>query len=1236
MDLELFILYKNTKFYYMADSSTNIDEKLDKLIDSINHLSVFFSRRGREDRENHFYNYYGGNNSNKEQQFLRNLNSFNDTDFINLMNEELKKQKKIIDNLEKQLEDQTLSDDERRELEDKLYDVTSQKLELETGNLKDLKKHFKRLRDIEEEKLKTEWDNLSQAKKNQYEDNFDNFKNFRIGQADFEGKTANRNKASRMIAESGLGDTSVGRYGQTLISRQQRLNEIGHFGDILQTDGAEEIAQAIGGGRLTTSALKGFGRALSSTTKIFGPFALGIQLGLDAVKTFAQVVGAANAYITRLVNMQTDLNEMSFQKEMDINALTNERQIEAVKYMGDLAVRQLDIQGKNLTQAIDIATKQFVKSTEIAVGPLTKGINETAYDAANAFLDYQKDLEKFNIERTQRGSELERFQAKRDIDYKNFLALKEKEEANILTKFDANSVLKTWEGVLGAHTDVKGRISEWALRREESEAEKQTMQNMNLPTGTKSSNVSDVYRQNKKIFDILSTIDVNWMDKTYGMGQTELAMAVAKQLVQPAMFTTEWEKQQQQLKSSYESTVAGIQEQIGNKEIEIATEVATKYIEASAEVKKIWLQLAQKTEQWLDKFDEVTNNLGISLGYTNRKQLDSFQDSMFEASKVAAKFGKSFEEVTKIQQGFIESTGRNRLFGEHDYGQMLGLGKYLGDDGLAASYASEMEIFNAGVADSVDMLDEVLQDVNKIGLNGRKYTKTLVDNLKLAQKYNFKGGTKGLMEMAKWAENTRFNMNSMSAQLDKISEGGLEGVITQGAQFQVLGGHAAMNADPIAMMFERYADPQALMKRYQDMTIGYGSVDRNTGETTFSGTEQMLMEQIAKIRGLSLEDVMNETRARNKREIVAKQLKRGFDEDQLSFISNNATYNKETGQFQVKVKDGNKYKDVDVSQLTEDDLAHLMPEEHNERMEDYMATVISYLEKMTGEENLQKTMLGEQLNEPRRESYLIRLDKAHQNFVENFETYVTNAKDGMELANQKFSDYINMWKNNADAQGPGLDKINAATSNIVNALGETATVIAEANKKIKEIISNSGNQVTGQSDVGDNAAITMTPPRQNLVNYIKEGFVNADRMIQEAKQKQKGWSNFESDGWGIRPTTPIKDAVIAADNNKIVVPSENDEIIAGMPGGPITGQLQEMNNKINNIENFVHSGNSNSVNINMNGTLQLSSNGTSINIIEYLQNDPISLRMLSRMIVKHMSDAYNGGRGTLPIGVANT
>ena len=302
------------------------------------------------------------------------------------------------------------------------------------------------------------------------------------------------------------------------------------------------------------------------------------------------------------------------------------------------------------------------------------------------------------------------------------------------------------------------------------------------------------------------------------------------------------------------------------------------------------------------------------------------------------------EDIAKLQQTYIETTGRNKLFSRRDNRSITALGEYLGDDGLAANYTAEMEIFNAGVAGSVDMLDKVLQDVNRIGLNGRKYTKTLVDSLKLAQKYNFKGGTENLMKMAKWAENTRFNMNSLGGMLDKISEGGLEGIITQGAQFQVLGGQAAMNADPFAMMFERYADPEAFAKRMQDMTKGYGSLDRITGETTFSGTEQMLMEQLAKIQGRSVEDVMNEVRARNKREVVSKQLNGNFDEDEQSYISNVATYNKKTRQFEVKVQGKNgQYENKEVSQLTKEDLENLMPEKHDERMEDYMQTIVDLL-----------------------------------------------------------------------------------------------------------------------------------------------------------------------------------------------------------------------------------------------------------------------------------------------------
>lgn len=1196
-------------------SSTDTDKKLDQLIQSINTLAYIIERRGRTDSSTSHSGdtfYYRGTSQDKQNEFLRNLGGFNNTDFVNLMNEamkDLEKQAeaatKLREEIEQQLRDTTLTTEQRRKLNDELNDAIGKEIELQNAQNNTLKEEFNRRQKIEEEKLRKEYQSFVDEKKKLY-GNEENYVNYKIGQADFAGATANRNEASRMIAESGLGNTAVGRYAQTMIGRQQRIDNIANFGDNLQTGGAQQIAQAMGGGKMMTAALGGLGKGLSVATKFLGPFGQGLQIGIDAVKLFAQVVGAANAYITKLVNLQTDLNEMSFQKTVDINNLINERQVEAAKYIGDLHLKQVEIEGQNLLQAVDILTKQFVKATEIAVGPLTKGINETAYDAANAYLDYQAEQSKFGLERGQREKQYEYFKGKRNIEYENFQNISSREQERVQGKYDYDSMLKALEGSWEAYNNWKGNVADWVVGR--NDLEEKSLERMRLPDGSYSDTKESVFDKNRQKLGFTKDLYRNWIMDALGAGFKDKGMAITKNQLQPELFGVEWNKLLAQWHSNVTNTVAGIQEQAANKEIEIATEVAKKYIDANTEVKKMWLQLAQKTEQWLDKFDQVTNDLGVNLGYTSKDKLEAFQDTMFETAKTAAKFGKSFEDAAKMQQAFIESTGRNRIMGQRDYGNLFGLGKYLGDDGLAANYASEMEIFNAGVSDSVDMLGEALEDVNRIGLNGRKYTKTLVDNLKLAQKYNFKDGTKGLMNMAKWAENTRFNMNSLSGMLDKVSEGGLEGIIKQGAEFQVLGGHAAMNADPIAMWYERYADPQAFAKRMQDMTKGYGQLDKKTGETTFSVNEQMMMEQLAKIQGRSYEDVANEVRARNKREVVAKQLRGDFNEEQQAFISNSATYDKATGQFKVKVKNENgQYVDTNVSQLTQDDLDKLMPEKHNERMEDYMSTVIDYLAKMTGEENLQKTMIGQELSEDRKESYLTRLQTAHENFVNNFETYATNAREGMRLANEKFSDYIEMWQNNADAQGPGLDQINAATSNIAAALGETASVIATANQKIADSVDRAKFGASGVTGTDENP--------YNL--------------------------NVSSMGGGIPKPVRMQDGIVRGKNAPIVT-KVNDSIVKSDPkdvaifakeGGTIGRLVADLDEKLNSSNgDTIHL---DTINVSISGSLELSSGGQSINIINELHNDPIALRSLSRMLVQQISSAKNGGRGTLPMEIGS-
>ena len=599
------------------------------------------------------------------------------------------------------------------------------------------------------------------------------------------------------------------------------------------------------------------------------------------------------------------------------------------------------------------------------------------------------------------------------------------------------------------------------------------------------------------------------------------------------------------------------------------------------------------------------NNLGINLGYTSKEQLHSYQTSMFNiVENVASKFGKSIEEAAKIQQAFSENTGRNRIMGERDYGNLFGLGKYLGDDGLAANYASEMEIFNAGVSDSVDMLDETLQDVNRIGLNGRKYTKTLVDNLKLAQKYNFKDGTKGLMNMAKWAENTRFNMNSLSGMLDKVSEGGLEGIIKQGAEFQVLGGHAAMNADPIAMWYERYADPQAFAKRMQDMTKGYGQLDKKTGETTFSVNEQMMMEQLAKIQGRSYEDVANEVRARNKKEVVAKQFRSNFNEEEQAFISNNATYNKQTGQFQVKVKGANgKYENRDVSQLTQNDLENLMPERHEERMEKYMQDILSAVEGVKGEEIAEKANLAAATYEEMLNAYTERTRIANESYAEHRDKYIEETNKGMAAATAAFKDYIGIFNEGNKDVEESVKNIESSANNISVALNDTANIIAQANTQIAAA---------------------------HGLEYVTPKFT---QLLKKNKEK--------------RSTTQVDDGIISGNNSPIVsaasnVTKINDGLVQSDPkdvaifakeGGVI-------GNFLNDLYNDVHSANSgtislDTVNVTISGSLDLSSGGQSVNIINELQTNPMLLRSLSRMLAQQISSAMNGGRGTSSIGIGS-
>ena len=588
--------------------------------------------------------------------------------------------------------------------------------------------------------------------------------------------------------------------------------------------------------------------------------------------------------------------------------------------------------------------------------------------------------------------------------------------------------------------------------------------------------------------------------------------------------------------------------------------------------------------------------------------------------------------------------------GEHDYGQLFGLGTYLGDDNLAATYGSEMEIFNHGIAESVDMLDDVLKDVNKIGLNGRKYTKDLVNNMKLATRYNFKGGTKELMEMAKWAQQTRFNLNSLSNMIDKVQEGGIEGVITQSAGFQVLGGHAAINSDPLGMLRDAWADPQAYAKRMQDMTKGFGRFDAKTGETKFNINESMQIAQMAKLQGRSAEELRQEIMQRNKATQVEKQISgyQQFDEDQKALITNKAEY--KDGKWVVKMKDGNT---KDVSQLSKTDLEELMPVDHNERMEDYMKEVVTALNKLTGEEIREKTNLANATFDDYYKNYEERQQKAYESFEKNRDEYIEKIQLGMGKATKAFSDYIKIFEDGNQNVDAARAKIESQANNIASALANTAAIINKANQRLG--LSANGNRAT--TPITPTVTNISTPDASADVHTHQSGSTRANQYINvlpadDAITSGDGKPMLVS----ARQVTSVHDGTA-----RVAKTDPDDTALFAKSGGPFDKLFDGIFGRVNTIYNHVvsnrfggdvrsastnpvsnvYDGSSlvsnrfggdakalpTEVQLTINGKIELTGqNGQTIDIMDTLKNNPMFVRQITEMIVLQMNNNTHGGR----------
>lgn len=353
-------------------------------------------------------------------------------------------------------------------------------------------------------------------------------------------------------------------------------------------------------------------------------------------------------------------------------------------------------------------------------------------------------------------------------------------------------------------------------------------------------------------------------------------------------------------------------------------------------------EFTRKTDEYIKQQEHAMRGFQVDRGMSSA-QYSAFENWMLGQGESFARFNKTIKDVLKMQSSYTEQSGRAVNFSEHDNLQSIAVGRIVGDENLI-NFQSQMQLFNHSVSESADIMYEMYKDVNKMGLSQKKVTKDVLANLKLANKYDFKNGTKGFIELAKWAENARFNLSSLGNMIEKVQSGGLEGVITQSAKLQVLGGNFARYADPIRMLYNVYSDPEGYAKQVQSMFKGMGTVNRETGETEFNRDENILIRAAADALGMSTEDAKNMIREDNKKRVVRSQMRSStLSSEQKDAVANKAQRNAATGKWEVMTLNGTP---IEVDKVTEKDLDNIVSDNKDEAAIQYAQSTLSFVEKI--------------------------------------------------------------------------------------------------------------------------------------------------------------------------------------------------------------------------------------------------------------------------------------------------
>lgn len=689
---------------------------------------------------------------------------------------------------------------------------------------------------------------------------------------------------------------------------------------------------------------------------------------------------------------------------------------------------------------------------------------------------------------------------------------------------------------------------------------------------------------------------------------------------------------------------------IKRQELEIQKQEAISkatqgYLEQMENFAKPWDDLHKQTTDFVLKINDAGLKFGATIGYTGDRFGDTFASTMIHmeqqtlknGSNLAKMFGKEAEKIPEYMDSYIASSGRAVNMSAEDAGNVMATGRLFGMSGVeSANLYGVMNVFNTSISSASDSMGIMYHQITRMGLSSKKFGKELVQNLKMAEKYNFKGGVENMMKLTKWAQQTRFNLNSAASFADSIMNDSLSGALEKSAKLQVLGGSAAMYSDPLGMLYDAGADVGNMAQRmagmFNDIT---GTFNKKTGETDFSWYENRMIAARAQALGMDAGEVKNMIRQNQKQGVIDKVLKgSGLDKEDKLAIGNRATYNKKLNRWEVTDIHGETHDITEYGREGGPDINDLLPADTQESMLVVAEKSLTHLERL--DNTVYDRMVG--LGENKEDTVYKTVDEQRDKLKIFYEEYKTKIESAWEASNQYSKDmldnqikimeigannipllkgvYTAMSKASSEfILGEGkLEDFSKAVDHAKISIDELAKWIANKfpdTKKPNQTYTTVSEATSRALDVRDKAE-----KEGNTVAYITSSITAAGTDFMTSKD---GYGN--TNGGMILGASNVKPIHDGAVNVKT---SNKDQYLAAETGGPIDILLKQILPGLKMLVDNNSGSSSGTANINFGGKIELSQNGSTLNLVEMLKNDPAAATKFITLLTKMVETNSNG------------